>query len=509
MSSNARPTPPIGSNDAPPQGSSRLPRRDFLKGTAAVAAASVLPTRFAIARRAVNDEIRVAVIGFNGRGSGLINEFRSLPGVRVVALCDADQAVLDREMSVFAKRGEKVDGTRDLRSIMDRDDVDVVVTATPNHWHALITIWACQSGKDVYVEKPVSHNVWEGRQMVAAARKYGRIVQTGTQSRSSDGLKEAAAWVKEGHHGAVTLSRGFCYKPRQSIGRVSGPQEAPSSVDYDLWTGPAPRVPLARQRLHYDWHWDFATGCGDLGNQGIHQMDLARWFAGHDALSPRVAAIGGRFGYVDDADTPNTLLVYHDYPTAPLLFEVRGLPRDKAAQGENWGGSMDQFKGVQIGVVVECEGGEVRIPNYSTAIVLDRAGKEVRRFEGPNKHAADFIAAVRSRRSEDLAADILEGHISSALCHTGNISYRVGRGMDRDAVSQTFSDGPGKEATERMLTHLEKNEVDVAKSLVTVGPWLNFDVAAEQFVDNPEGGDAANQLLTREYRAPFVVPEAV
>jgi len=203
------------------------------------------------------------------------------------------------------------------------------------------------------------------------------------------------------------------------------------------------------------------------------------------------------------------MVIYHDYPTAPLLFEVRGLPRDKKAQGENWGGSMDHFKNVRIGVVVECEGGEVRIPNYSTAIVLDRDGKEIRRFKGPNKHAADFIAAMRSRKVGDLAADIREGHISSALCHTGNISYRVGRGMDRDAVKQSFGSGPGRDATERMLTHLEKNEVDVAASLVTVGPMLNFDPESERFVGNAEGEDVANRLLTREYREPFVVPENV
>jgi predicted dehydrogenase len=407
---------------------------------------------------------------------------------------------LDKELSRCRAEGEKVEGYTDIRKLLENKDIDVVSFATPNHWHALGSIWAMQAGKDVYVEKPVSHNVWEGRQIVTAASKLGRIVQAGTQSRSSHAIREAIQWVREGHIGKIVRARGLCYKRRPSIGKVDGPQPIPASVDYDLWCGPAPKEPLVRKNLHYDWHWVWPSGNGDLGNQGIHEMDVARWALGEMALSPRVLSVGGRLGYLDDGTTPNTLIVLHDYPTAPLLFEVRGLPSRADSQ------SMDKYHGVGVGVVVDCEGGSMVIPNYTSARIFDKDGKELKQFKGTTSHFANFIDAVRSRNPADLHAPILEGHLSSALCHTANISYRLGQPHSPEQIREAVkADKDLAEALGRMEEHLAANQVDLRKTPATLGTVLKMDPQSERFLDNPQ----ANLSLTREYRRPFVVPETV
>ena len=392
-------------------------RRQFLRNSLLTTASLTLLPRVIHAREiGANDEIRYAVVGFSGRGQDHIKEMHEVQGTRMVALCDVDRNVLERELKKCENKSEKVEGYTDIRKLLANPDIDVVTFATPNHWHSLGAIWAVQAGKDVYVEKPVSHNVWEGRQLVNAARKHGRIVQAGTQCRSSSGIAEAIQWLREGHIGKIIRARGLCYKRRPSIGKVEGPQPIPASIDYDLWCGPAPKEPLMRKRLHYDWHWVWPTGNGDLGNQGIHQMDLCRWILGEPELSPRVWSVGGRLGYVDDGTTPNTLIVFHDYTLAPLIFEVRGLPSEEGSK------NMDRYRGVDIGVVVDCEGGSMLIDNYTSATMVDKDGNRLKKFEGSSSHFANFIAAVRSRKQKELKADILEGHLSSALCHTGNIS---------------------------------------------------------------------------------------
>jgi predicted dehydrogenase len=449
------------------------------------------------------EELRVAVVGIRSRGRSHIDGFRSLPGVRVVALCDVDRSFLAQEAARFEERGEKVDTVVDVRRLLDRDDIHVISIATPNHWHALMTVWACQAGKDVYVEKPVSHNVWEGRQMVRAARKYERIVQTGTQSRSSQAITEAIAWLHEGHLGKIRLATGLCYKPRQSIGKVGTPTPISDSVDYDLWSGPAPKGPLMRARLHYDWHWVRDTGNGDLGNQGVHQMDICRWALGETSAAPTVLSVGGRLGYDDDGNTPNTQIIYHGYDKAPLVFEVRGLPRDKQAQQEDWSGRMDTHMGARIGVVVHCEKGTLRIPNYTSAVAIDGDGQQLQAWSGARDHYANFVEAVRSRKSADLAADIEVGHISASLCHYGSISHALGEGAAPDAIRERVKEiEPAAEATERMLAHLVANGVDLAVTPLTLGAVLRVDAKAEKII----GSDRANELLTREYREPFVVP---
>lgn len=488
-----------------------MDRRSFLKSTfLAASATAVFPTlgcavgkssREAQGRATgPNDQIGYAVVGFRGRGADHISGLRKVNGTRLVALCDVDGEVLDKEVKRHRDESQQVEGYTDIRKLLENPQVDVVSIATPNHWHSLAAIWAVQAGKDVYLEKPISHNVWEGRQAVKAARKYQRIVQAGTQSRSSNGIAEAIAWAREGHMGKLLLARGLCYKRRASIGKVNGPQPIPASVDYDLWCGPAPKEPLMRQRLHYDWHWVWPTGNGDLGNQGIHQMDLARWVLGENELSPLVLSVGGRLGYVDDGTTPNTQIVFHGYKAAPLIFEVRGLPASTSNE------KMDQYKGVGIGVVIEFEGGTMVIPDYSSARFMDKAGKEIKSFSGAKDHFANFIEAVRSRRSADLKADVLEGHISSALCHTGNVSYQLGRMMSSEEIRDEIRGNSDlEESLGRMEKHLAANGVRLDQTPLTLGPVLKMNPKTERFIGNRQ----ADQLLTRNYRAPFVVPESV
>ncbi|MCX8035717.1 MAG: Gfo/Idh/MocA family oxidoreductase [Candidatus Sumerlaeia bacterium] len=472
-----------------------MTRRNFVKSAALAGAVTGWTARSWSQVMGSNSDIFIAVVGFGGRGKDHIGSFSQMKGVRLAALCDADNDILQGQL----KRHEGVQGYQDIRKLLENKDIDAISIATPNHWHALGAIWAIQAGKDVYVEKPVSHNVSEGRRIVEFARKYNKIVQTGTQSRSSiTGIKQAVEWVKAGNLGKIKISRGLCYKRRDSIGKVDGPQPIPPGVDYDLWCGPALKLPLMRKRLHYDWHWVWNTGNGDLGNQGIHEMDVARWFLGVNELSSAVLSVGGRVGYVDDGETPNTMIIYHEFAGAPLLFEVRGLPSKKGAN------NMDQYKGASIGIVIECEGGHVTIPSYTAAAAYDKNGKKIQEWKGAEDHYANFIKACRSRKIEDLNADILEGHLSSALCHTGNVSYLLGKKATKEEILAAIKSTPGMEDMfGRMLEHLKLNEVDIAKEQLTLGMPLKMDPKTERFI----GNDKANELLTRPYRPGFVVPD--
>jgi predicted dehydrogenase len=476
-------------------------RRNFIRSAGFAAAALSLPARVWAQSAGANDDIRVAVVGFKGRGGDHIKGFEGIKGVRLTALCDCDSKILAAGAKRFQDKGREIETYTDVRKLLESKNVDAISIATPNHWHSLCSIWAIQAGKDVYVEKPVSHNVWEGRKLVEAARKYNRIVQAGTQSRSSrTGIAAAVEWVKAGNLGKIKVSRGLCYKRRASIGKVDAPQPIPPEIDYELWCGPALKLPLMRKNLHYDWHWVWNTGNGDLGNQGIHEMDVARWFLGVNELSPRVMAVGGRLGYVDDGETPNTLVLFHDYPDAPLIYEVRGLPQKTGAN------KMDVYKGASIGIIIECEGGHVTVPSYTAAAAYDKNGTLIKQWKGEEDHYANFIKAVRSRKITDLNADILEGHLSSALCHTGNLSYRLGKTKAPDEVRDAIKTNSGlSEAFGRMTEHLAANGVDIASERVTLGVPLTMDPKAERFI----GNDQANEMLTRPYRPGFVVPEKV
>ncbi len=489
----------------------KLTRRSFLTRAALATATVSWSARSWAQVKSANDDVRFAVVGFGQRGGDHISGLSKVKGCRITGLCDVDDAILGREKAKWADKGVEVETHADIRKLLESKNVDVISIATPNHWHSLAAIWSIQAGKDVYVEKPVSHNVWEGRQLVNAARKHNKIVQTGTQSRSSQAIKQAIEWVNAGNLGKITAARGLCYKPRVSIGKVNGPQPVPPGVDYDLWSGPAPLDPIRRKKFHYDWHWFWNYGCGDLGNQGIHQMDIARWFLGVNELSPRILSLGGRFGYDDDGQTANTQLIWHGYPKAPLLFEVRGLPRGKEAiKNGGWGASdMDKFPmqhGGSVAVIIHCEGGHVLVPNYTSATAYDKDGMEVQKWSGASDHYANFIKAVQSRKTSDLNADILEGHLSSALCHTGNISYRLGKLRSQEEIKSAIKKNSTlTEAFSRMATHLDANGVDLDKTEASLGVALTMDPKSERFV----GSDAANKMLTREYRQPYVVPEQV
>ena len=481
-------------------------RRTFLQTTAATVAAGSFTNVLRAAGQAgdVNSQVRVAVVGLLGRGTAHIGGLAK----HIVALCDCDESVLAMRAKEFEeKHGRKVDRIVDYRKLLERDDIDAISIATPNHTHSLIGIHAAQAGKHVYCEKPVSHNVWEGRQLVNAAKRYGRIIQCGTQSRSATGIQEAVAWVQAGNLGRIKYALGTCFKPRKSIGSLSKPLQLPSSVDYDLWCGPAEKSDIFRTKLHYDWHWDFNTGAGDMGNQGIHQMDIARWFLGHDTMSPRVLSVGGRLGYEDAGNTPNTQVVLHDYPDAPIIFETRGLPRSKAGQ-KDWEHSMDRFRDSGIGLIVQCENGYVVTPSNGNAIAYDDQGKQIKAWSSGKReqqmHFDNFIEAVRADSSEVLHAPILEGHLSSGLCHTGNVSHLLGEKLPANEIAKRVSGNDLlASSVDRMIYHLRMNEVEVDEPVVVLGQSLVMDTATERFTNN----DEADQLLRRTGRKPFTVPD--
>lgn len=490
-------------------------RKEFLKASLVGGGAALVSQHRVSAATATtkspNGDIRVAVVGVNNQGNGHISRFRKLEGVQLVALCDVDSRVLARRAGELKTHNIDVTTYTDYRKLLERSDIDAVVIATPNHWHALQTIWACQAGKDVYVEKPISHNIFEGRKAVEAAKKYNRIVQAGTQSRSAAELHEAAAYIRAGKLGKIQWARGLCYKPRDTIGKTTGPQQVPSTVDYDLWSGPAPLVPPRRNSkagtVHYDWHWFWNYGGGDIANQGIHQMDVARWLLGDLGFPPSVMSIGGRFGYEDDAETPNTQITVFGYET-PLIFEVRGLPR-KA--GEK---AMDAYRGARVGVVIQCEGGYFAPGESGGGAVYDNNGKKITQFtgEGGESHPKNFITAVRSRKESDLNGKMEACHISSSLCHLANISYRLGTEKSNDAIKDAVaSDAQMKDSFGRMIEHLQANNVDVAKTPTVIGPALQLAAGSESFVtkEKYDVGYFANTMLTRQYRAPFIVPDKV
>ncbi len=477
-------------------------RRQFLATSAATAASITFLNSTAALAVGVSD-IRVATIGLRGRGQSHLDSLSK----NIVAVCDVDENVLNDKASKFeGKHGRKLELFTDYRKLLERKDIDAVSIATPNHTHALIAVAAAQAGKDVYCEKPIAQTIWEGRQVVQAARKYDRIIQCGTQSRSSESIKSAVEFVRSGELGPIRYVVGTCYKPRPSIGKLDKPLEIPATIDYDLWCGPAEKNEIFRPQLHYDWHWDFNTGNGDMGNQGIHQMDVARWFLGVDTLAPRVLSIGGRLGYEDAGDTPNTQIAYFDYPNAPLIFETRGLPHSKAGQ-KRWERSMDKYRGMQIGVIVQCEKGYVVASNSSMdSFAYDNQGKLIKGWQNEDlPHYANWLNAVAARNSSLLNAEIQEGHLSSALCFMGSISHRLGEKKRAAEIAEFVA---GREllanSFDRMASHLRANDVEIdGDAALTLGAQLELDTASEMFV----GNDAANELRTRVQRAPFIIPD--
>lgn len=466
-------------------------RRAFLQTSALVVAGTALSPRSWSQVSGANNDIRVAVVGINGRGGGHIDEFNRISGVRVTALCDVDRRVLDA-------RAAKLPGVatyQDIRRLLESREVDAISIATTNHWHSLATIWACQAGKDVYVEKPCSHNVFEGRKCVEAARKYGRIVQHGTQQRGGGGARFRAL-VQSGVYGKLLVSKGYCCKPRWSIGTKPA-QDPPAHLDFNLWLGPAPQQPFHENLVHYNWHWFWDFGNGDVGNQGVHEMDVARWAIG-GTLPRSVISLGGRYvnepDFKDQGQTPNQLISILDFDGVLLLFETRGL----VGKDPRYPNHVANELYFEAGVVREGKFFAKGAPEGEPL-----AKVEVPRVEGGV--FGNFIDCMRTRKAENLCADILEGHLSSACCHLGNISYRLGKERRFEKPADLGSNAIVGDSIMTLLDNTRAIGVDPARATLWVGPKLAFDAATEKFPDNP----AANQLLTRNYRPPFVVPDRV
>ncbi len=401
--------------------------------------------------RSANDIIRIAVLGCHRRGQDHIAGFQKLPGVEVTVLCDPDRQVSAARAAEFEKRyGRRVRTETDLRRVLDDRAIDAVSVATPDHWHALATIWACQAGKDVYVEKPGSHNVFEGRKMVEAARKYNRIVQHGVQLRSSPALQEAVAKLRGGVIGRVYMARAVVFRWRPSIGR-HGYEPTPDYLDFNLWLGPASERPFSRRWVHYNWHWHWDFGTGDIGNQGVHELDMCLW--GLDVGLPRyITAAGGKFVFDDDKETPEVLTATFLYPEQNKFLEISVRPWCTNEEG-----------GVTVGNIFYGTEGILIVQGYDRYRIFFGQKRE----PGPSRaeagdHYANFIEAVRSRDPGKLNGPVETAHLSSAVGHLGNIAYRLGR-------------------------------------------RLEFDPATERFPHDEE----ANRMLTRQYRKPFVVPERV
>ena len=430
---------------------SKETRRDFIKKSAGAAALLSMPTIIPANVFGSNDKVNLAVLGVNGRGTSHIGGFMSQPDSEVVCLCDCDLNVLGKRADEFDKKyGKKVNRQQDLRKVMEDKSIDAVSIAMPNHWHSLATIWACQAGKDVYVEKPGSHNIYEGRKMVEAAKKYDRIVQHGVQLRSSVAVQEAIKHLRDGLIGNVYMARGLVFRRRADIGK-KGPGTIPQGLDYDLWTGPAAMLPYSEDWVHYNWHWQWNYGNGDVGNQGIHETDLCMWGL-NVGLPEIITAGGGKFLFDDAKETPELLASTYTYPKEKKIIEFEVRP---------W--HTNQENGVDVGNIFYGSEGYLVVYNYDRYESFLGQSKKA----GPSKreggdHYANFIKAVRAHDKSILNAPVETAHLASGLAHLGNIAYRTGR-------------------------------------------TLYFDPATEKFVKDKE----ADKYLSRPARKPFAVPEEV
>ena len=498
---------------------SRITRRKFVR-TSLAAGASVAAAP-CIARSAqANDKMGIAVIGGGGRGGSHISEWLRDSRTEIVYICDVDeQAASGRASQIEKKQGFRPKVIRDMREAFDDDAVDAISTATPNHWHALTGVWAMQAGKDAYIEKPVCHNIAEGSALIAAARKYKRMCQVGTQCRSSAAVINAIKWMNAGGIGEVNFARGLCYKRRAAINPL-GDYPIPDNVDFNLWSGPAaytdPR--LTRKRFHYDWHWQRMYGNGDLGNQGPHQTDIARWGLGIDTHPDTIVSYGGRLGYqaerkdtayVDAGDTANTEVSIYDYGDKCIVFETRGLSITESADQE-LNTLFGSKKGNKIGVVFYGSEGYLVQTSYSHCIAYDKNYRKIKEFSGGGNHFGNFVDACVSRKVEDLNADVREGHLSAGISHLGNISYYVGERntVSVDEIKSTLAGikslDDNAETLHRTTVHLQDNRHDLKTWPLSLGPVLKFDPSQEIFPDSPE----ATALCTRQYREGFVCPTA-
>jgi predicted dehydrogenase len=467
-----------------------LNRRNFISsGTAGMAALGAISTLSNPARvLGANNRVRVAICGVHGRGNDHLQNYAKLQNVEIAALCDIDESVLAKRVAQMDKMALAKPATYvDIRKLLEDKSIDAISIATPNHWHSLMGIWACEAGKDVYVEKPCSHNLWEGGQFVKASQRYNRIVQHGTQIRSATAAREMVQKLHGGLIGETYMARGLCYKWRDTIGREAV-QAVPAGVNYDLWTGPAPVRPFTKNRFHYNWHWNWTYGNGDLGNQGVHQVDVARWGMGL-GFPNKVSAMGGHFMFDDDQQTPNDLNCTFEFNLPDgkrrmIIFEVRhwitnheaeigtqalGTPEPKKAAGQAklgpLSGSHNSVGNIFYGSNGYLSTGDEDATTYAVWLGRDQDPQAPVQGGSERAHFQNFIDCVVSRNKANLHAPIEEGHISCSLVHLANASYRLGR-------------------------------------------TLNFNPETQQVIND----DEANKLLRdgdRGYRKPFSVPQNI
>jgi predicted dehydrogenase len=476
----------------------RYNRRDFLKRTAvgglAAASFTLVGTKASGRVLGANDTVRIAVAGINDRGMVHVRQLAKVKNIEIAYLVDPDSRLFpSRSEQVNRLTGKTPQCVQDLRRALEDPNLDAVTIASPNHWHTLLAIWACQAGKDVYVEKPCSHTIYEGRKLVEAARKYNRIVQHGTQSRSNPLFIEEVAAVRSGKYGKLRIAYAYGGKARKSIGSKE-PKGPPEGLDFDLWLGPAPKQPYHENLVHYNWHWFWDFGNGEIGNQGPHHFDIARWGMPDGATPQSVISLGGRFVWNDQGQTANTQLTIYDFGGPKLFMENRDLVKNDA------GNMRNEFY---------TEEGLIRDGKF-----FPKGKKEGEPIPGATsaadfyvRHFANFIDCVRSRKRENLNAEILEGHRSVLLAHLGNISYRLGTEVPFNHQTKALGDDKAAyEALESMKGHLS-NEAGIKPENATycLGRKLAFDAATEKFV----GDEEANKLLTQAYRESFVVPEQV
>jgi predicted dehydrogenase len=474
-------------------------RRRFLKTTLMTGAAAQVPLSAWARVAGANDAIRVGVAGLNSRGWAHVGDLNPMEGVRVVALCDPDRRLLARYRAELEKEKKKVEAFTDIRAMLDEADLDVVFVATPDHWHALAAVWAMEAGKDVYVEKPLTWCIWEGPRLVEAARRYGRIAQTGSQHRSCPATHKIRDVVQSGKLGEVRFAYAQVFNRRKSIGKAKGPLQIPPEVDYDLYAGPASTRPPVREHLHYDWHWQWPMGTGEAGNWGAHIIDDALNITGLTEAPRSAIAVGGRFGYEDDGETPNTLLVAYATGRFPLVAQFRALPMRPGVE------AMDHYRGIRIGTVIECENGYYA-GGRGGGWIYDLDGQRVEPVEGDGgrDHVRNFFDAVRSRRPEDLNAPLQAGHISALHCHLGNMSYRLGQKVPAEVAREAMASSElAREQLASMLAHLAAHGVHTSASTLVLGDTIRMDPKTDTCIG--PNADAANALARRSYRGPFVL----
>ena len=474
-------------------------RRNFFQTTVAASVSGGLLPLHALRAASANNEISLGFISCGGRANELMSQFDKVDGVNIVALCDPDQTILAKAK----KRYPKAKGFADLRSLLDDKSVDAVVVATCNHWHCLAAIWAMQAGKDVYVEKPLSHTQWEGEQTVAAARKYDRICQVGTQQRSDPMQAEIKKFLHEEKAlGAIQSARVNRYGVRPSIGKRTSPLPIESSIDYNLWLGPAQDKPIFRDKLHYDWHWDFNTGSGEMGNWGVHVLDDLRntIFRDSIALPKRIFGGGGRVAWNDAGESPNVHFVHFDTGSIPVVIGLSNIPN---AEGKK---DTAAHPGPGSGYIAYCEGGRFE-GQRGRGVAFDKNGKEIKSFKGNSGqtiHQQNFIDAVRRRDRSILNAEVQVGHDSTGWCNLANIAYRTGSAFSW-ADAKRLDQKIWHDLVSDMEALLARHQLKIENADIRLSPVLEIDSKTQRFMGS--NAEIANAFLKREYREGFVVPQ--